>query len=186
MLDNKVEIKNKVEGPILVRSLEMSIAEWSNRLDPRKTDDRNIPYDINDGKINPFRQSIIDQLSEQLGESAKIDPLYNALTHPNDRKYIYRCFGVKTADKDPMDAVNYNGYERIVKEDDQVFYSHDHAWFLKLFPCDFEMPTSYMLIYNNDPNVFPPEKTWLWTKSFESSIPTLRDLLIGVIKINWK
>ncbi|PJC43815.1 MAG: hypothetical protein CO039_02050 [Candidatus Pacebacteria bacterium CG_4_9_14_0_2_um_filter_34_50] len=59
MQETKKNNEKEIKGPILLRSVELSVEEWKIKLTPRKTDDDSIPYDDNEEKINSFRRALI-------------------------------------------------------------------------------------------------------------------------------
>ncbi len=188
-----VEIPNSIEGPILQREIEMSLSEWKDKLNPNTTDDRSIPLDRNiDNKLNPFRQRIVDLIQEQQGEKSKDDPILKVLTDPNNSDYVFRCFSRSPEatdyrnSGDPSGNLLEHGYDKTPGEDDKFWYSINHAWFNKLWPLYDNGATAYMAIYKNDPTVFNQESKAIELRDHVIDTPSLRDLLIGVVKINWQ
>lgn len=186
-MTNTIESTNRVEGPILYRTVELNVAEWKDRLNPRKTLDRDIQFDKNtDGKLNPLRKEIVDQILATQSEAN--DPVLEALTHPNDKSIVYRCFQRSSAEdiKIAQDNIQQYGYDN----DPQL---HDQFWFLNgkfypaaLWPSEDRATTSFILIYKNDPQTFPKDTTLLELRDHKKENPSLRDLLIGVVEIDWK
>jgi len=181
-----IEITNRIEGPILQRRIEMNLEEWKSRLDPRTTDDKTIPYDINVDEINPFRKKILDLLRDQSGGDPKEDALYLALANPHDSAHAYRCFVRNISEPDPFALIQSIGYDKPLNEDDMFMYSINEAWFLKLYPKENLDTNSYILVYKNDPNVLAPDQNFIHLRNHDPNSLSLRDILVGVVKIDWK
>lgn len=184
-----VEIKNSIEDPILLRTIELDANVWKDKLHPRKTDDKTIPWDKNDPVINPFRQTLIDNVSANIKQNPDSDPILIALKHPDDPKYVYRCIDRAENGQDPMPNIHQYGYEKSPTEDDMFWYSIGDADFAMLWN-ENDKHTSYILIYHNDSEVFSQQDRqyigYVALRDHKANAPSLRDLLIGVIKIDWK
>jgi hypothetical protein len=126
---------------------------------------------------------------KQLGEFASKDPLYLALSHPNSPNYVYRCLGRTNSESDPTANIHSTGYDKPNSidntEDDSFWYGIGKAWFLKLWPRTNDYK-SYILIYKNDPHTFPQDREILDPKLLKRESSSLRDLLIGIVRIDWR
>lgn len=188
-VSNTVEMSNRIEGSVLLRTIELSATTWKDKLHPRKTDDRTVAWDENDPFINPFRQALIDNVSASIKQNPDSDPILIALKHLGDSKYVYRCVDRAENGQDPMPNVHQYGYEKTLTEDDMFWYSIGNAYFPILWN-ENDKHTSYILIYHNNPEVFTQQDKryigYMALRDHKAGAPSLRDLLIGVIKIDWK
>jgi len=186
---NKIEIGNSIEGPVLLRAIGLSSALWKDKLHPRRTDDQTVAWDKNDSVINPFRQTLIDNVSANIKQPTDSDPILIALKHPGDSEYVYRCVDRAENGQDSLSNINQYGYEKSPTEDDTFWYSIGKAHFPTLW-SEKDKHTSYILIYHNNPEVFTKQdrryEGFIALRNHKAGTPSLRDLLIGVIKIDWK
>ncbi len=186
---NRLEIGNVIESPVLLRTIELDSASWKNKFHPRRTDDKTVAWDINDSVINPFRQTLIDTVSAGIKESPDSDPILTALKHPGDLSYAYRCVDRAENGQDPMPNIRLYGYEKSPTEDDAFWYATGNAHFPSLW-SENDKHTSYILIYHNNPEVFTQQdkryEGFIELNRHKEGAPSLRDLLIGVVKIAWK
>jgi hypothetical protein len=135
---------------------------------------------------------MVDLIGIKLGDKAKDDPILKVLTDPNNNDYVFRCFSRfpdaldSRNSADPTDNIQKYGYDKSPEQDDMFWYGINHAWLSKLLPLYEEKSTSYILIYKNDPEVFRQGSNVIELRTPQLGAPTLRDLLIGVVKIDWK
>lgn len=193
-----VAFENTESKPILIRQLEIPATElYSLGLDKPDESER--------GDMSPFRKRISEMVGGELS---------NAILDTSG-KHVFRCF-TRRSDNQPTRSIfpdstldeAYNnlhefGVELSLEERKALHTSPGHMWYPMLWP-DLEkgIDSSFIAVYRNKDGVLTEEtgiridqpkkesgigarlRRFIGSKSPEK--PSMRDLLVGVVEIDWK
>lgn len=198
-VDGDVAFESKASKPILIKQLEMPMSDWKD-LKANEGDHSD------KGSVSPFREKLADAVGGGELSEAILD---------TTGQYVFRCF-TRRSDNQPSLNTQPNstlentygnlhqfGVEFSLEEKRRLHTSPGHMWFEMLHP-DLErgIDRSFVAVYKNENGALTRE-TGIQVDAQKSGSrlgrifgrvvgrndskkPSMRDLLVGVVEIDWK